>query len=646
MIIQIFRPPNDGDYLKDCKLGDICDALSLEYEPHFCGAGTFTLELPVSSVFADALCENILLYSKEDDVTFIVKNIKNDEQKITVTGYDLNGMLLDRLTMPRDTGIAGTEGKDAISGSTEACVKHFIEYNMISSPDEARNYARFAVRADGGRGITADSYLASMENLGDVVRTMCEGAGLGYRISLDTSVNSSTDPLIFFDVAERVDRSANQNDNNRVIFSSGLKNISSIERETGITAEKNALWCETGGIDGFVFKGGDAPVSWERREDYISLSVTDSYDEDEIKLFADKEFSDKFAQTDSLLIDAGNPLDYGSVYRLGDIVSVWDKKKSVQLDSVISAAHIKRTASEYSVKLTLGESKPKLLDGYAKQTDILKKNQRDFPAVQQAAGGSVVPLSEYEYLSDVAVKLNGITYTAEKDETGLILKISDSYGKELVPAVGGDITDIAFHNAVLMAATAIMGLGSVAERALFSGINGVWEFKGGLTGFTAVKAENQSYSGITDSRYLPDGSHPLALTKSYGINDSYDSYTDAVIMRSNERINLTAYSKLRVRAMVFSDYSGGLFSGMYFRAGDAAPAAESKTAYDFGNWERVELTTSYSAYDSPSTSLDKWYDVDISGVTGEQYLNFGAYHGTAVNGYTAYCYIKQIILIP
>ena len=36
------------------------------------------------------------------------ENIKRtDENKITVKGYDLNGMLLDRITMARDTGIEG-----------------------------------------------------------------------------------------------------------------------------------------------------------------------------------------------------------------------------------------------------------------------------------------------------------------------------------------------------------------------------------------------------------------------------------------------------------------------------------------------------------------------------------------------------------
>lgn len=383
MIIQIYRPPNDGEFPQECRLGDINDALSYEYQPHFCGVGTFTLEIPVTSPFADSLTENTLLYVVTDKVTLVIKNILKDESRIKLTGYDLNCLLYDRLTMPRETGVAGAEGKDVITGSTESCVKHFVEYNMISSPESARNYARLAVTEDLGRGLAADSDLVGMECVENVVRAMCEGAKLGYRIWFDPTIASSTDPLMFFDVAEQTDRSAGQNDRNRVIFSAGMKNISSLKREVGISAEKNALWCETGGIDGFVYRNEAVPVSWNRREEYISLSVTDKYSVDEIKLFADKEFADKFAETDSLEVDAGNPLDYGTVYALGDIVTVWDRERALQLDSVISAAVIKRTAAEHTVKLILGESKPKLLDGYAKKTEILGKNQRDFPAVQQ-----------------------------------------------------------------------------------------------------------------------------------------------------------------------------------------------------------------------------------------------------------------------
>ncbi len=394
MVIQIYGVPEEQITLRELKKGDINDAISLEYELFFCGVGTFTLELPLTTPFAAELVENNLLYLREDDVCFIIKNVKRTSDKITVVGYDLNGMLLDRLTMERDSGVEGTEGKDCISGSTEACVKHFVAYNMISSPDNFRNYPRLAVAEDLGRGIESDSDLVGKECVEDVVRTLCEGAKLGYRVRLELH-DSSTEPLLIFDVYEREDHTADQSEQNRVIFSEGLYNLTDIERETGITAEKNALWCDTGGENMFVYKTDESgavfnPVGWDRREEYMSLSVTDNYNTEEIELTARKQMADKYAQTDSLTIDAGNPLDYGTVYKLGDIVTAYDKKRSVQLNSVISSVLVKRTGTERSVQLSLGERKPKLLDKYAKQNQIQRKEQADFPPTESTGGGDTI----------------------------------------------------------------------------------------------------------------------------------------------------------------------------------------------------------------------------------------------------------------
>ncbi len=98
MVLQLFSPPGDGVTLQSCKLGEICDAVSFEFEKFFCGAGMFTLEIPANSSCADKIEVNTLIYSREDDMCFIVKNLKKTENTLKITGYDLNGMLLDRLT--------------------------------------------------------------------------------------------------------------------------------------------------------------------------------------------------------------------------------------------------------------------------------------------------------------------------------------------------------------------------------------------------------------------------------------------------------------------------------------------------------------------------------------------------------------------
>lgn len=97
--------------------------------------------------------------------------------------------------------------------------------------------------------------------------------------------------------------------------------------------------------------------------------------------------------------------------------------------------------------------------------------------IKETAGtGGVGTLTSYDILSDSSVKLNGVTYTVEKNETGLISKISDSGGNELKPEISGEITDTALHNSVFWAVAMARGIGRSAGLGLvmpdMSGITG------------------------------------------------------------------------------------------------------------------------------------------------------------------------------
>ena len=241
------------------------------------------------------------------------------------------------------------------------------------------------------------------------------------------------------------------------------------------------------------------------------------------------------------------------------------------------------------------------------------------------------------------MKLNGVTYTAEKDaETGLISRISDSYNHEFKPSISPGITDVALHNAVFWALAMCRGLGEIPQKTLFDGTGGAWSYSGGLTGFQKV-AGNQPYSGIDSEAYYTSGAKVLRLSKAYRLEDSEDNYTDAIIIRSNEQINLSGYSKLRILALAFTNYAG-LDGKVYFESGEPGAASPGKV-YDFSAWKLVGSCDGFSTnYSEPGTP--KWYEADVSALGGNQYLNFGVYHGSQVYAYTSYFDIHKIILIP
>ena len=263
-------------------------------------------------------------------------------------------------------------------------------------------------------------------------------------------------------------------------------------------------------------------------------------------------------------------------------------------------------------------------------------------AVQSSSGTGGV-LTEYQYLTDTSVKFNGTTYTIEKDvTTGLISKISDSYNHEFKPSISPGITDVALHNAVFWALAMCRGLGEIPQKTLFDGTGGAWSYSGGLTGFRRI-AGNQPYSGIDSEAYYTSGAKVLRLSKAYRLEDSEDNYTDAIIICSNEQINLSGYSKLRILAFAFTNYVG-LDGKVYFEVGEPGAAVPGK-AYDFSAWKLVGSCDGFSTnYSEPGTP--KWYEVDVSALGGNQYLNFGVYHGSQVYAYTSYFDIHKIILIP
>ncbi len=492
MLFVIYSQPGSAEQSwGDLRLGTICDAIEWNYTKRFCGAGTFSLTIPRTSLFASRIevgCMLALTNNDEFSVEnryegFIVKDVLRNNDAVKITGYDLNGLLLDRVTLAETR-----DGKDAQSGATETIVKHYVAANCVESADADRNFPGLETAKDKGRGLVNDAASPRLSRVSDVINDILGAAGMGYRIypafNRRVAPDSSTSPAaIVFDVFEETNRTDEQSENTRVIFSYRHGNITEMTRETGVTADRNTFYCEYNG--GYVTRydkksndneaGGVTAGSgteqgakysgYGRREEFLELSC----ELGEIGVYAEHEIADRYRETDSLEIVAGNPLDYGRVYNVGDIATVYDRDKGVKLNSVISAVEIKKTATEQTVKITLGDAKPKPLD-------LLGKSGGAVAAVirQDVLSSTSARAASYEYLSDVSVKLNGVTYTVEKNENGLISKISDDKGNALEPEIGGDITDIALHNAVFWAAAMAKGFGRTTNiiMPVMDGITG------------------------------------------------------------------------------------------------------------------------------------------------------------------------------
>ena len=378
--------------------------------------------------------------------------------------------------------------------------------------------------------------------------------------------------------------------------------------------------------------GTDAGYTLVLKNQYISYGLDDTMFETYLTKIS--EYYTGFELTPMSFTLAEPDFDL----HIGDRIQVYDEEEKVTVTGNVSKIVI---SGNCSMTVTCGGFENVSSSSGFTPTSYsqIQQSKQEAKASSQTTGGT---LNEYQYLTDASVKFNDTTYTIEKDaDTGLISKISDSYNHEFKPSISPGITDVALHNAVFWALAMCRGLGEIPQKTLFDGTGGAWSYSGGLTGFRRI-AGNQPYSGIGSEAYT-SGAKVLRLSKSFGLADSEDNYTDAIIIRSNEQINLSGYSKLRILAFAFTNYVG-LDGKVYFEVGEPGAAVPGK-AYDFSAWKLVGSCDGFSTnYSEPG--VPKWYEVDVSALGGNQYLNFGIYHGSQVYAYTSYFDIHKIILIP
>ena len=413
MIFSIFDPPDNSEKTwSDLCAGAVTDALDWQYEKLFCGVGTFEFSVPINAAGADALKLNRFIINR--DGGFIIKQLQYNADSIKVSGYDLNGLLLDRLT------VAKTEdGKDKISGSTEAIVKHFVGVNCVNSSDAARNFPGLVLAENKGRGLGSDAASPRLECVADVISDILSARQMGWRISaINTGLYHGSDRAkLSFDVYEAVDRTRGQSENYPMTFSYGLGSANSIKSEKSIAGAKNTLYCEL--ADGTVQTY--SPVSdnagFERTEEYADLGCELS----ELSVYADHEIANRFGAVQNVTLEHSDPSRLGGNFNLGDIVTVVDSHSEIQLEALISAVKIKRSGNEYNVTLTIGEARPKLIDRVSKNVGAVsasvKGSKSDSGAVsetdrlingQYALKFSNISTSYYELIGNILSQTKGM----------------------------------------------------------------------------------------------------------------------------------------------------------------------------------------------------------------------------------------------
>ena len=323
----------------------IQDIISYNYTKRWVKSGDFTLVLPYDPALLKKIKMNDFI-EYGDDWLFI-ENIRYDMQTISLSGHDAKQLLYLRISALGSL----SDQFDGITGTTAECIRYFLDKNIISPVDSVRELPVFW--KNGAVGLNDDGYMTKLENIGDIVEKICSNAGIGYELK-----GSLTRNRFDFQLKNTVDKSKGQSQNTRVIFAAERQNLISIEFEHDETNLYNAITAQGAGTLEVVYRDNrNIPASLSRRECTLDVTVNSISEISKAALLAAEENIDTHTYT--LSVPAN---DYGTRFSLGDIVSVRDDALNNYFSAVITEVHINQSATAYSVDITLGKQKPKLLN--------------------------------------------------------------------------------------------------------------------------------------------------------------------------------------------------------------------------------------------------------------------------------------------
>lgn len=195
---------------------DVIDTYkSIIWTTRYFTAGDFELYIPVSEKMLNQLRRDYYLV-REDDMTqaMIINKIQIDTDVelgnyLIVTGKSLKSILHRRIVWEQTM----------LQGKVEFCIRQLLDDNITNSSISERNVTNLVLGTELGTTSNMSSQYTG-DNLGEIVENLCKTHGLGYDILLDLE-----EKLFIFVLYQGADRSYNQTENPRVIFSNEFDNL-------------------------------------------------------------------------------------------------------------------------------------------------------------------------------------------------------------------------------------------------------------------------------------------------------------------------------------------------------------------------------------------------------------------------------------
>ena len=301
-------------------IGDIDDYMSFYFVRSFYQAKEFQLIAPIK--YMGILKEENYIYLSKNKA-MVIENIEinEDKEQITVKGRDIKSIIERRVIVPPIN-----QAYDKYSGNAESIIKHYINVCCVNPIDTTRKISNLIIADNKNRGLSM-SWESRYKNLQSEVELISASGGIGWFIYIDIEQQK-----LVFDVEVGVNRSANQNINSRVIFSSEFDNISNAIHTVNTINYRNIAYVggQGEGTEREVIEVKKSNASGlKRREIFIDArDISDSENLNDRGLAKLNKY-DNAINTESIALN--NSLIYERDWNLGDIVTVKSKKSNNDL---------------------------------------------------------------------------------------------------------------------------------------------------------------------------------------------------------------------------------------------------------------------------------------------------------------------------
>lgn len=366
--IRIYDPPEAG--IPTFRgVGLLTAASSVTLVERLYKPGSFTAELPWGVRHGDKLAVGRLVrvtgpgqvstfWGIIDSLTI---SVGAGGAVLSISGRQLKGLVQDRITIPPGfTGVTGAQGYDPVSGSTETCMKHFVEANLCNPAQPLRMLYALEIAHDKGRGLAEDKYMSRHEKLSEVLEALGEAAELGWDIVPDLNRQ-----CFIFDVIPGEDHTAGQSERKRVILDVRRKTALSQTYQYNAGDSRNVFYTTMSGSEfadealtvTYIREGEPEAAGIRRRESHLEVSVNTPVageEYNELKRLALIE-AEKYRPAESFTVALGSgPHIYGRDFRLGDRVTVRNQDWGITMDARLTEMETTYSAEGVSLAATFG----------------------------------------------------------------------------------------------------------------------------------------------------------------------------------------------------------------------------------------------------------------------------------------------------